>query len=61
MPLFTFNTIADYLDAARQMADSGRPALARLLAEEAADRAADPDQAARILRDFPGLNLRQED
>ncbi|MEV0657756.1 hypothetical protein AB0I62_32940, partial [Streptomyces sp. NPDC050395] len=31
----------DYLDAAREMADTGRPTLARLLAEEAAERTAD--------------------
>jgi hypothetical protein len=61
MPLFTFDTAADYLDAARQMAVSGRTALARLLAEEAADRVTDPAEAARILRDFPGPSLRQED
>ncbi|MFR9794620.1 hypothetical protein ACL02U_01720 [Streptomyces sp. MS06] len=61
MPLLTFNTAADYLDAARQTADSGHTTLARLLAEEAADRTQDPDQAARILREFPGASLRQGD
>ncbi|MEU1269829.1 hypothetical protein [Streptomyces sp. NPDC005799] len=61
MPLFCFNTAADYLEAARQMADTGRPTLARLLAEEAADRTADPAEAARILNEFPGSSLRQED
>ncbi|MFJ9541595.1 hypothetical protein ACIRPX_30665 [Streptomyces sp. NPDC101225] len=61
MPLFCFNTAADYVEAARQMVTTGRPALARLLAEEAADRTPDPDQAARILREFPGPSLRQED
>ncbi|WP_327728987.1 hypothetical protein OG250_23155 [Streptomyces sp. NBC_00487] len=60
MPLFCFNTAADYLEAAREMALSGRTALARLLAEEAADRVTDPAEAARILRDFPGPSLRQE-
>ncbi|MFD9055253.1 MULTISPECIES: hypothetical protein [Streptomyces] len=60
MPLY-FNTAADYLEAARQMAVSGRSALARLLAEEAADRTSDPEEAARILREFPGPSLRQED
>ncbi|GAB2870167.1 hypothetical protein GCM10027074_42220 [Streptomyces deserti] len=59
MPL-TFNTAADYLSAARQMAVTGRTALARLLAEEAADRVSDPDEAARILREFPGPGLRKE-
>ena len=61
MPLFCFNTAADYLSAAREMAVSGRPALARLLAEEAADRTPDPDEAARILRDIPRPSPRQED
>ncbi|MER6525444.1 hypothetical protein [Streptomyces sp. NPDC001508] len=60
MALFTFNRAADYLDAAREMADSGRPTLARLLAEEAADRTADPQEAACILADFPGRSLRTE-
>lgn len=59
MPL-TFNTAADYLSAARQMASTGRTALARLLAEEAADRVSDPDEATRILREFPGPGLRKE-
>jgi hypothetical protein len=60
MPL-CFNTAADYVEAARQMATEGRPALARLLAEEAADRISDPNEAARILREFPGPSLREED
>jgi hypothetical protein len=59
MPL-CFHTAADYLEAAREMAVSGRSALARLLAEEAADRTSDPREAARILREFPGPSLRQE-
>ncbi|MFI2509257.1 hypothetical protein [Streptomyces sp. NPDC018972] len=59
MPL-CFDTAADYLEAAREMAVSGRSALARLLAEEAADRTSDPGEAARILREFPGPSLRQE-
>ncbi|MFJ6295383.1 hypothetical protein ACIQJX_18725 [Streptomyces griseoviridis] len=61
MPLLTFDTAADYLDAARQMAVSGRTTLARLLAEEAADRTQDPAAAARILAEFPAPSLRQED
>ncbi|MEU1316864.1 hypothetical protein [Streptomyces tibetensis] len=61
MPLFCSNTAADYLSAARDMAVSGRSALARLLAEEAADRTPDPEEAARILRDFPRPSPRQED
>ncbi|MCX4881928.1 hypothetical protein [Streptomyces sp. NBC_00847] len=60
MPLFCFNTVADYVVAARQMAATGRPTLARLLAEEAADRVSDPVEAARILHEFPGPTLRQE-
>ncbi|MCI3241164.1 MULTISPECIES: hypothetical protein [Streptomyces] len=61
MRLFCFNTAADNVEAARQMAATGRPALARLLAEEATDRASDPAESARILREFPGPSLRQED
>ena len=61
MPLFCFNTAADYLSAAREMAVSGRSALARLLAEDATDRTPDPEEAARILRDFPRPSPRQED
>ncbi|MCC8335128.1 hypothetical protein ACIPH4_14800 [Streptomyces tendae] len=57
----TFTRAADYLDAAREMADSGRPTLARLLAEEAAARTASPEDAARILAEFPGGTLRLED
>ncbi|GGV73509.1 hypothetical protein GCM10010277_87270 [Streptomyces longisporoflavus] len=60
MPHSDCTTAADYLDAAHEMADTGRPTLARLLAEEAADRTADPDQAARILRAFSGSSLRRE-
>ncbi|MFB8126199.1 hypothetical protein ACFVG1_32985 [Streptomyces bacillaris] len=56
----TFNHAADYLDAAREMADTGRPTLARLLAEEASARTADPKNAARILAEFPGGTLRSE-
>ncbi|MEU2869158.1 hypothetical protein ABZ769_08120 [Streptomyces olivoreticuli] len=55
-------TRSEYLDAAREMADTGRPTLARLLAEEAVDLycADAPDEAADILRDFPGRSFRQE-
>ncbi|MFJ8599317.1 hypothetical protein ACIREM_11405 [Streptomyces shenzhenensis] len=60
MTRFTFNRAADYLGAAREMADSGRPTLARLLAEEAADRTPDRQDAARILDEFPGGSLRQQ-
>ncbi|MFB8777110.1 hypothetical protein [Streptomyces broussonetiae] len=61
MALFTFNRAADYLDAAREMADTGRPTLARLLAEEAADRTPDSEEAARIRAEFTGGSLRRED
>ncbi|MGY1499308.1 hypothetical protein ACW4TU_22440 [Streptomyces sp. QTS52] len=60
MPRFTFDRPTDFVDAAREMVDVGRPTLARLLAEEAADRTPDPDTAARILAEFPGRSLRQE-
>ncbi len=56
----SFNRPSDYVDAAREMADTGRPTLARLLAEEAADLTSDPDGKARILAEFPGRSLRQE-
>ncbi|MFI0740814.1 hypothetical protein ACH4PU_22405 [Streptomyces sp. NPDC021100] len=56
----SFDRASDYLDAAREMADTGRPALARLLAEEAANRTADPSEAARILAEFPDPSLRRE-
>ncbi|WP_101257309.1 hypothetical protein [Streptomyces barkulensis] len=44
---------SDFLDAAREMADTGRPELARWLAEEAADRTTDPDEVAYILARYP--------
>ncbi|MFD9430775.1 hypothetical protein [Streptomyces sp. NPDC060002] len=61
MALHSFTRPSDFLDAAREMAGTGRPTLARLLAEEAADRTPDPDTAARILAEFPGRTLKQED
>ncbi|WP_329616676.1 hypothetical protein OG244_29655 [Streptomyces brevispora] len=60
MALSNFNRPADYVAAAREMADAGRPTLARLLAEEAADRTDNPADAARILNEFPGNSLHQE-
>ncbi|MBP8534359.1 hypothetical protein [Streptomyces sp. MK37H] len=51
-----FDSPADFLDAAREMAESGRPALARLLVEEAAARTSDPAEAERILSDWLGPN-----
>ncbi|MGP4049663.1 hypothetical protein [Streptomyces sp. 2A115] len=56
----TFTRPSDFVDAAREMADSGRHTLAHLLAEEAADRTPDPEEAARIRAEFPGPSLRQE-
>ncbi|MFJ3663299.1 hypothetical protein ACIPPM_22850 [Streptomyces sp. NPDC090119] len=61
MPLFSFNRSSDYEAAAREMANSGRPTLARLLAEEAADRTPDPKEKARILIQFTGNSLRETD
>ncbi|MFJ8392055.1 hypothetical protein [Streptomyces sp. NPDC094144] len=61
MDLSNFNHPADYIDAAREMVASGRPTLARLLAEEAADRTTDPAEADRIRNEFSGNSLRQED
>ncbi|MDX2601654.1 hypothetical protein PV379_11150 [Streptomyces caniscabiei] len=46
-------TTADYLDGAREMHAAGRPYLAYLLAEEAAQRTADPATAAGIRAQFP--------
>ncbi|MGI5349912.1 hypothetical protein ACQEU8_17260 [Streptomyces sp. CA-250714] len=55
-------TRAEFLEAAHEMAHTGRPFLARLLAEEAASLTSDPDEAARILRHFPNpARLRSED
>ncbi|GAA2084649.1 hypothetical protein GCM10009801_45950 [Streptomyces albiaxialis] len=51
----------DFLDAAHEMAANGRPTLARLLAEEAAALTTDPEEATRILDDFPGGSLRLKD
>ncbi|MEV6794869.1 hypothetical protein AB0M87_23415 [Streptomyces sp. NPDC051320] len=50
----------EYLTAAREMTEAGRPTLARLLAEEAAERTPDPVAAARILAEFPGHSLRTQ-
>ncbi|GAB2827475.1 hypothetical protein GCM10027073_65570 [Streptomyces chlorus] len=46
-------TAADHLDAAREMTAADRPYLAHLLAEEAAQRTADPAAAAGIRASFP--------
>ncbi|WP_063732168.1 hypothetical protein [Streptomyces sp. RTd22] len=52
----TFDNPADHLDAAREMVESGRPALARLLVEEAAALTSDPVEAERILSEWLGPN-----
>ncbi|WP_406469540.1 hypothetical protein OH738_23450 [Streptomyces hirsutus] len=46
-------TAADYLDSAREMTAANRPYLAHLLAEEAAQRTANPATAAGIRAGFP--------
>ncbi|NBM17064.1 hypothetical protein [Streptomyces sp. GC420] len=61
MPLFCFDTFNDYLDAAREMARTGHPTLARLLAEEAAERATNPDETALVRGEFPSISARQGD
>ncbi|MET7935388.1 hypothetical protein [Streptomyces sp. NPDC005322] len=52
-------TAAEHLDAARDMADTGRPALARLLAEAAARQ--DPDNATAILDRHPNPATHRKD
>ena len=56
MPRHTFDTPADFLDAARKMAESGLPALARLLVEKAAALTSDPVEAERIRSEWLGPN-----
>ncbi|MET7664926.1 MULTISPECIES: hypothetical protein [unclassified Streptomyces] len=46
-------TSADYLDGAQEMHAAGRPYLAHLLAEEAAQRTTDPATAHSIRAQFP--------
>ena len=46
-------TSTDYLDGAREMHAAGRPYLAHLLAEEAAQRTTDPATARSIRAQFP--------
>ncbi|GAA2694437.1 hypothetical protein [Streptomyces lunalinharesii] len=58
MALFRFNRPTEFLDAAREMAETDRPTLARLLAEEAANRTADPAEADRIRDEWLGPNHR---
>ncbi|GAP52192.1 hypothetical protein [Streptomyces azureus] len=54
-------TVADHLDAAREMAAANRPFLAHLLAEEAARRTPDPATAAGIRAAFPDSALTREE
>ncbi|MFF8915078.1 hypothetical protein ACF08M_17600 [Streptomyces sp. NPDC015032] len=60
MAPLTFNRPADYLDAAREMAETGRPTLARLLVEEAISRTTDPAEADRIRAEWLGPNHRKQ-
>lgn len=53
-------TSADYLDGAREMHAAGRPYLAHLLAEEAAQRSNDPATARSIRAQFPDPTLRKD-
>jgi len=54
-------TSADYLDGARAMTAANRPYLARLLAEEAAERTTDPATAAGIRASFPDPTATREE
>ncbi|MEW2123119.1 hypothetical protein AB0891_05270 [Streptomyces sp. NPDC007259] len=60
MAMHRFTDVSDFLNAAREMAESGRPALARLLVEEAADRTTDPAEADRIRAEWLGPNHRKQ-
>lgn len=52
---------SELLDYADQMAATGRPNLARLCAEEAAQQTPDPHEAARILARYPDPNAHRKD
>ncbi|MEU9371234.1 hypothetical protein AB0D71_42720 [Streptomyces avermitilis] len=54
-------TSADYLDGAREMHAAGRPYLAHLLAEEAAQRTTDPATARSIRAQFPDPTTTRKD
>ena len=54
-------TASDYLDGAREMTAANRPFLAHLLAEEAAQRTADPATAAGIRVSFPDPTTAREE
>ncbi|MGW7572477.1 hypothetical protein [Streptomyces sp. NPDC054765] len=60
MSFLSFDHPADFLAAADEMVSSGRPALARLLVEEAANRTEDPDEAAWIRDEWLGPNHKTE-
>ncbi|MFF1394692.1 hypothetical protein ACFVZD_33210 [Streptomyces sp. NPDC058287] len=53
-------TAADYLDSAREMAAAGRPYLAYLLADTAAEQTADPALAQSIRAQFPEPTRRED-
>ncbi len=53
-------TAADYLDGARDMAAAGRPFLAHLLAEEAAQHVDDPAIAQSIRAQYPDPTTRKD-
>ncbi|MFF5012679.1 hypothetical protein [Streptomyces sp. NPDC001165] len=54
-------TASDYLDGAREMTAANRPFLAHMLAEEAAQRTADPVTAAGIRASFPAPATAREE
>ncbi|MCX5532212.1 hypothetical protein OG785_16740 [Streptomyces sp. NBC_00006] len=53
-------TAADYLDAAREMAATGRPYLAHLLADTAAEQTADLAVAQTIRAQYPKPSHRED-
>ncbi|MFE9805912.1 hypothetical protein [Streptomyces sp. NPDC005548] len=53
-------TRADYLDGAREMHAAGRPYLAHLLAEEAAQHTTDPATAHSIRAQYPHPTTRKD-
>jgi hypothetical protein len=54
-------TRPELLDYAERLATTGRPSLARLCAEEAAQQATDPYEAASILARYPDPSISRED
>ncbi|WP_326612037.1 hypothetical protein OG949_23850 [Streptomyces scopuliridis] len=53
-------TRAEYLDAAREEEAAGNTGLASLLAEEAEYCGNAPSENARVMRDFPGGQRRED-